>query len=123
MRRLLQLAYVEDFKLLGGQTRGEETAHALSRKWRRVPELLIMADANAIRDQATYAPPQLRFFLRVAARVCKNRKGEGGGVLALRYETGNEQNKTNLIQNMFGKGVGRPHERRSENPNVKQLQN
>ena len=30
-----------------------------------------MADANAIRDQATYAPPQLHFFLRVAASVCK----------------------------------------------------
>ena len=78
MRRLLQLAYVEDFKLLEeGQTRGEETAHALSRKWRRVPELLIMADANAIRDQATYAPPQLRFFLCVAARVCEKVVGRG----------------------------------------------
>ena len=77
MRRLLQLAYVEDFKLLGGQTRGEETANALSRKWRRVPELLIMADAQAIRDQATHAPPQLRFFLCVAARVCDKVVGAG----------------------------------------------
>ena len=77
MRRLLQLAYVEDFKLLEGQTRGGETAHALSRKWRRVPELLIMADAQAIRDQAMHAPPQLRFFLCAAARVCEKVLGTG----------------------------------------------
>ena len=56
---------------------GDETAHALSREWHRVPELLIMADAQAIRDQAMHAPPQLRFFLCVAARMCEKVLGTG----------------------------------------------
>ena len=69
-RRLIHLSFVEDYKHMGGRYRGQEATHSLLRRWREVPELLLMADANAIYAKAESVPAQLRFFLKVCARTC-----------------------------------------------------
>ena len=68
--RLIKLSIVEDFKLMGGRFRGDDAMLALLRRWRRVPELLLVANADAVYAMSESAPAQLSYFLRVCARTC-----------------------------------------------------
>ena len=69
--RLVLLSFIEDFKLMGGATRGDEACDGLLLRWRKLPELLIIADGNDLRRRAESSPLHLRCFLRIAARICK----------------------------------------------------
>ena len=68
--RLLMISFLEDFKLMSGRVRGVEAAQALMKRWCRVPELVLLAEVDAMRAAANASPQHLRFFLLCTARVC-----------------------------------------------------
>ena len=53
-----------------GRVRGVEAAQALMKRWCKVPELVLLADVDAMRAAANASPQHLRFFLLCTARVC-----------------------------------------------------
>ena len=69
LERIIKLSFIEDFKTMGGRVRGWEAAVGLMRRWQRVPELLL-TDCVELSKAAEAAPPQLRHFYLVCARVC-----------------------------------------------------
>ena len=74
--RLVKLSVVEDFKLMRGCMRGDTVIKGLLRRWGKVPELLLMADDQAMRKCAASAPRQMGFFLSVCARACHRAVGD-----------------------------------------------
>ena len=72
------MSYVQDFKTMGGRHRGVEASAALTARWQRAPEQLLIADGARIRVASCSAPPQLGYFLVACARVCETAvKNEG----------------------------------------------
>ena len=59
---------------MGGVRNQAEGLRKLNRMWRKVLELLIIADGSVLRTHAQESPLQLRFFLQVMARVCETVK-------------------------------------------------
>ena len=70
MERLVKLSLLEDFKTMGGRSRGTPAFYGLQLRWKRVREMLILADWQGLRERAKQSPPQLTFFMRVCARSC-----------------------------------------------------
>ena len=55
---------------MGGRSRGTPAFYGLQLRWKRVREMLILADWQGLRERAKQSPPQLAFFMRVCARSC-----------------------------------------------------
>ena len=73
--RLVKISFLEDFTTMSGLHRGAEVSTSLTQRWRRLQYDLLMADSAEMRKAALHAPPQLRYFLTVSARVCEELAG------------------------------------------------
>ena len=62
---------------MGGRSRGTPAFYGLQLRWKRVREILILADWQGLRERAKQSPPQLTFFMRVCARSCFQAQQQG----------------------------------------------
>ena len=78
--RLIRLSFLLDWKSMAGEQRGAEATRGLRRRWQKLPELLLLLDAEGMRKLARSAPRQLRFFLVCAARMCEGASSDCGAL-------------------------------------------